>query len=162
ETPHALILLAGLLILHITGLIDDRRPLGPGPKLAVMLIVATAVVFPTDSRPLTLLDAHAGGKWESISLTVLSLIVLTNAFTFLSIRITYQTAPLYESDVFVTQSLRRFVTLHKVLLTPLVILAIPLYDFASVTLIRLSQGKSPFVGDLQHFSHRLVKHGLSR
>jgi UDP-GlcNAc:undecaprenyl-phosphate GlcNAc-1-phosphate transferase len=48
------------------------------------------------------------------------------------------------------------------LLTPLVILAIPLYDFTSVTIIRLSQGKSPFVGDLQHFSHRLVRHGLSR
>jgi UDP-GlcNAc:undecaprenyl-phosphate GlcNAc-1-phosphate transferase len=45
---------------------------------------------------------------------------------------------------------------------PLVVLAVPLYDFCSVTLIRLSQGKSPFVGDLQHFSHRLVRHGLSR
>src|SRR5207244_10275947 len=45
---------------------------------------------------------------------------------------------------------------------PLVVLAIPLYDFCSVTLIRLSQGKSPFVGDLQHFSHRLVKRGLSK
>jgi UDP-GlcNAc:undecaprenyl-phosphate GlcNAc-1-phosphate transferase len=29
-------------------------------------------------------------------------------------------------------------------------------------LIRIRQGKSPFVGDLQHFSHRLVNHGLSR
>jgi UDP-GlcNAc:undecaprenyl-phosphate GlcNAc-1-phosphate transferase len=48
-----------------------------------------------------------------------------------------------------------------VLLTPLVILAVPLYDFCSVTAIRLSQGKSPFVGDLQHFSHRLVQHGLT-
>ena len=45
---------------------------------------------------------------------------------------------------------------------PLVVLAIPLYDFTSVTNIRLSQGKSPFVGDLQHFSHRLVQRGLSR
>lgn len=47
-------------------------------------------------------------------------------------------------------------------LTPLVVLAIPLYDLASVTLIRLSQGKSPFVGDTQHFSHRLVQRGLTR
>lgn len=45
---------------------------------------------------------------------------------------------------------------------PLVVLAVPLYDFTSVTIIRLSQGKSPFVGDLQHFSHRLVQRGLSR
>lgn len=44
---------------------------------------------------------------------------------------------------------------------PLVILAVPIYDFVSVVIIRLSQGKSPFVGDLQHFSHRLVRHGLS-
>ena len=48
------------------------------------------------------------------------------------------------------------------LLAPLIILAIPLYDFASVCLIRIRQGRSPFVGDLQHFSHRLVNHGLSR
>lgn len=45
---------------------------------------------------------------------------------------------------------------------PLVILAVPLYDLASVVLIRLSQGRSPFVGDLQHFSHRLVRRGLSK
>jgi UDP-GlcNAc:undecaprenyl-phosphate GlcNAc-1-phosphate transferase len=48
------------------------------------------------------------------------------------------------------------------LLTPLIVLAVPLYDLASVTLIRLSQGKSPFVGDLQHLSHRLVSRGLSK
>jgi UDP-GlcNAc:undecaprenyl-phosphate GlcNAc-1-phosphate transferase len=47
-------------------------------------------------------------------------------------------------------------------LMPLVVLAVPLYDMASVTAIRLSQGRSPFVGDLQHFSHRLVRRGLSR
>ena len=45
---------------------------------------------------------------------------------------------------------------------PLIVLAVPLYDFLSVTYIRLSQGKSPLVGDLQHFSHRLVQRGLSR
>jgi len=44
---------------------------------------------------------------------------------------------------------------------PLVVLAVPLYDFASVTLLRLAQGKSPFVGDTQHFSHRLRRRGLS-
>jgi len=47
-------------------------------------------------------------------------------------------------------------------LMPLVVLAIPLYDFTSVVIIRLRQGKSPFVGDLQHVSHRLVERGLSR
>ena len=44
---------------------------------------------------------------------------------------------------------------------PLVIMALPLYDFISVTLLRIKQGKSPFIGDTQHFSHRLKKRGLS-
>jgi len=44
---------------------------------------------------------------------------------------------------------------------PLICMAVPLYDFASVTFLRISQGKSPFVGDTQHFSHRLKKRGLS-
>jgi UDP-GlcNAc:undecaprenyl-phosphate GlcNAc-1-phosphate transferase len=45
--------------------------------------------------------------------------------------------------------------------TPLIVMAIPLYDFISVTALRIKQGKSPFVGDTQHFSHRLKKRGLS-
>ncbi|TVQ60586.1 MAG: undecaprenyl/decaprenyl-phosphate alpha-N-acetylglucosaminyl 1-phosphate transferase [Phycisphaerales bacterium] len=50
----------------------------------------------------------------------------------------------------------------SVVLLPLVVLAVPIYDFVTVTAIRLSQGRSPFVGDLQHLSHRLVRRGLSR
>ena len=44
---------------------------------------------------------------------------------------------------------------------PLVVMAVPLYDFISVTLLRKIQGRSPFVGDTQHFSHRLKKRGLT-
>ena len=44
---------------------------------------------------------------------------------------------------------------------PLIVMAVPLYDFISVTGLRLAQGKSPFVGDTQHFSHRLKRHGLT-
>ena len=44
---------------------------------------------------------------------------------------------------------------------PLLVMAVPLYDFISVTLLRISQGKSPFIGDTQHFSHRLQRRGLS-
>jgi UDP-GlcNAc:undecaprenyl-phosphate GlcNAc-1-phosphate transferase len=46
-------------------------------------------------------------------------------------------------------------------LLPLIAMAVPLYDFTSVTLLRLRQGKSPFVGDTQHFSHRLRRRGLT-
>ncbi len=45
---------------------------------------------------------------------------------------------------------------------PVLILAVPLYDMTTVILIRLRNGKSPFVGDKNHFSHRLVDLGLSK
>ena len=47
-------------------------------------------------------------------------------------------------------------------LIPLISMAVPLYDFVTVTLLRISQGKSPFVGDTQHFSHRLKTTGPHR
>lgn len=44
---------------------------------------------------------------------------------------------------------------------PLCVLAVPLYDLVAVTAIRVSQGRSPLVGDQQHFTHRLRERGLS-
>lgn len=235
--PRAAVLLACITALHILGLIDDRRPLGARPKLLIMLALAAAAVIGTDSRLLTLLDSHVGGPWLSIALTVLWVVIITNAFNFLdnmdglsagvaaiaaaaflttallasppqwfiaamlalilgaslgflvfnfpfrarrtdpdglttggasifmgdggsliigfllailSVRLTYTSATPHAS-----------LPAPHSLLIPLVILAIPLYDFCSVVIIRLRQGKSPFVGDLQHFSHRLCKHGLT-
>lgn len=49
-----------------------------------------------------------------------------------------------------------------VVFAPLLVLAIPMYDLIVVSLIRLGRGKSPFVGDTNHFSHRLVARGMSR
>ncbi|MGC8640011.1 MAG: MraY family glycosyltransferase [Isosphaeraceae bacterium] len=46
-------------------------------------------------------------------------------------------------------------------LVPLLVMAVPLYDTASVVLIRLREGRSPFQGDRRHFSHRLVARGLT-
>jgi UDP-GlcNAc:undecaprenyl-phosphate/decaprenyl-phosphate GlcNAc-1-phosphate transferase len=51
---------------------------------------------------------------------------------------------------------------RHVILAPLCVLAVPLYDFCSVVLIRLKNGHSPFHPDKNHFSHRLVEMGLSR
>ena len=48
------------------------------------------------------------------------------------------------------------------LLMPLLIMAVPLYDFTSVTVIRVLTGHSPFRGDHNHFSHRLQRLGLSK
>jgi len=50
---------------------------------------------------------------------------------------------------------------RHVILAPLCVLAVPLYDFCSVVLIRIRQRRSPFHPDKSHFSHRLVELGLS-
>ncbi|MCD6416466.1 MAG: undecaprenyl/decaprenyl-phosphate alpha-N-acetylglucosaminyl 1-phosphate transferase [Planctomycetes bacterium] len=47
------------------------------------------------------------------------------------------------------------------LLVPLVIFAIPLYDTASVILIRLHKGHPLMQGDRNHLAHRLLRLGLS-
>ncbi|MBN2291694.1 MAG: undecaprenyl/decaprenyl-phosphate alpha-N-acetylglucosaminyl 1-phosphate transferase [Pirellulales bacterium] len=48
------------------------------------------------------------------------------------------------------------------ILAPLCVLAVPLYDTATVIFIRLREGRSPFEGDKSHFSHRLVELGMSK
>jgi UDP-GlcNAc:undecaprenyl-phosphate/decaprenyl-phosphate GlcNAc-1-phosphate transferase len=48
------------------------------------------------------------------------------------------------------------------ILAPLLILAVPLYDMLTVLWIRRREGRSLFVGDKSHFSHRLVKLGLTK
>lgn len=226
QTPTAVVLLLGLTVLHIMGLVDDRRPLGPWIKLAVMALPAAAVATLTDTRLLMLLDAHAGGPWLSVLVTVLWFLVVTNAMNFMDnmdglaagvaavAASCFLAAALLGGQWFIAATLAllvgsalgflvfnfprpggakvfmgdggslvlgfllAFLTTRTTYLTgdapaaaagvpyallmPLVILAVPLYDFASVVLLRLSQGRSPFVGDLQHFSHRLVARGLTR
>lgn len=51
---------------------------------------------------------------------------------------------------------------RQTILVPLCILAVPLYDTFTVVLIRLLHRKSPFEGDKNHYSHRLVAIGLSK
>tara|TARA_Y100001933_G_scaffold234642_2_gene255187 strand:- start:1915 stop:3048 length:1134 start_codon:yes stop_codon:yes gene_type:complete len=47
------------------------------------------------------------------------------------------------------------------LLMPAVVMAVPLYDFFSVTTVRLFLGRKIMGADRNHFSHRLVRKGLS-
>jgi UDP-GlcNAc:undecaprenyl-phosphate GlcNAc-1-phosphate transferase len=47
-------------------------------------------------------------------------------------------------------------------LTPLLVLAIPLGDLVWVVILRTKMGKPFYVGDTNHLSHRLVRLGLSR
>ena len=69
----------------------------------------------------------------------------------------YLLAMMTLSATFAGQGLPR----HAVL-APLCILAVPLYDTITVVGIRLRQGRSPFVGDKSHFSHRLVELGMTK
>lgn len=46
-------------------------------------------------------------------------------------------------------------------IAPLIVMAVPLYDTASVIVIRLRSGDPIWVGDRRHFSHRLVRRGMS-
>jgi UDP-GlcNAc:undecaprenyl-phosphate GlcNAc-1-phosphate transferase len=46
-------------------------------------------------------------------------------------------------------------------LMPVLVLAMPLLDTATVVVIRLKEGRPIYVGDSRHISHRLVSLGLS-
>lgn len=47
-------------------------------------------------------------------------------------------------------------------LSPLLILGVPLFDLASVVIIRWRLGRPFWIGDTNHISHRLVRRGYSR
>jgi UDP-GlcNAc:undecaprenyl-phosphate GlcNAc-1-phosphate transferase len=47
-------------------------------------------------------------------------------------------------------------------LTPLLVLAVPLVDLVIVVLIRTANRKPFYIGDTNHLSHRLVRRGLSK
>jgi len=231
KSGEALLLLLCLLILHVVGLIDDRRALRAMPKLLIMAGTASIMVMLADVRLLTFLENHGTwGTWASIAITIFWFLAVTNAMNFIDnmdglsasvgsvasafflvtavlnaqwfiamllaillgalLGFLVFNAPraggakifMGDGGSLVVGFLLAFLTArmtfanpegdtlpgaiiksspwHAVFM-PLCVLAIPLYDLASVTVIRLSQGKSPFVGDQQHFSHRLRNRGLS-
>ena len=213
-------LLAGLAALHALGLVDDRRALGPLPKLAAMAAVAVLLAGPGGTRALVLLDDALPGGWLlSHALTALWVLAVVNAMNFLDnadglsagvgavaagvfaalataggqwfvaalcflllggllglLWFNRPPARLYLGDggslvlggLLAVISVRLTYAgatpggtapLHAVFV-PLVVLAVPLYDLVSVSVIRLRRGVSPMTGDRNHFSHRLVRLGL--
>jgi UDP-GlcNAc:undecaprenyl-phosphate GlcNAc-1-phosphate transferase len=216
QTPLSLGMLAGMLVMHAVGLIDDRKALGPYSKLIAQLLVAGTIVIGFKMRALTAL-----GVVPSTVLTVLWIVAITNAFNFLdnmdglsagvaavcttaflvtalSIHQWFVAATLAlllgsllgflwwnfppakifmgDSGSLVIGFVLGVLTIRTTYLAPgtnfaagwyavfapVIVLALPLYDLVVVSLIRLSRGKSPFVGDTNHFSHRLVARGMSR
>ncbi|MBL9119775.1 MAG: undecaprenyl/decaprenyl-phosphate alpha-N-acetylglucosaminyl 1-phosphate transferase [Phycisphaerae bacterium] len=224
--PTAWALLGGAVVLHVMGLIDDRKALGPLLKLGLQVGVAVVVATFFDVRLLAALGEWWGtpGDLASIVVTVLWIVLVTNAMNFLDnmdglsgglgaiAALILMTATIVNGQWFIAAqlgllagSLGGFLVFNRpparifmgdggslvlgfLLATltarttfidtsnpefalgsawygvfmPVVVLAIPLYDIISVSAIRIAQGKSPLVGDHQHFSHRLVKLGLSR
>ena len=221
QLPMGMALIASVLGLHILGLIDDRRPMGPWAKLVIMLIPGAVFAGFFDTRLMTMLDVYVGGSWLSILVTVFWFAIIINAMNFIDnmdglsggvaliastmllvaallngqwfvgavlalvvgstlgfLVWNFPPAKIFMGDggSLILGLLLAFLTVRTTympitvdgesstawyaVLMPVIILAIPLYDFISVTLIRLVQGKSPFVGDLQHFSHRMRDRGL--
>ena len=215
STPTAVAMLCAMTALYVIGAVDDRRSLGPLPKLGVQLAAAATMAIWFDVR---LLELEWLPVWVSVVLTIGWIVVVTNAINFMDnmdglaagvsaiaaglfmgaclvnhqwfiaatlalligavggfLVFNFPPATIFMGDRgslvigFVLAVLTvRTTYLHPELgggwygvFMPLVVLAIPLYDFTTVTVIRLSQGRSPFVGDQQHFSHRLVRRGLS-
>lgn len=219
RTPMALGMLLAALVMHLMGLVDDRRALGPYSKLVIQVGTITALVLNVpELRVLTAL-----GPALSCLITILWITAITNAFNFLdnmdglsagvgavcavAFLITAMTLPQPQlfvaaalalllgallgflcfnfspASIFMGDSGSLVVGLFMGILTarttylqpdqkfaagwysvfaPVVILAVPLYDLVVVSAIRLSHGNSPFKGDTNHFSHRLVARGMSR
>ncbi len=73
-----LVFAAGIVVLHVVGLIDDRKPLGWGAKLLAQVLVALVVAGPLGIRAI-----EAFPPPLSIAVTVVWVVVITNAFNFL-------------------------------------------------------------------------------
>ncbi len=213
KLPTVLALVGAAAALHIVGLIDDRRPLGPIPKFAAQFAVAAFIAGPVGIRALQALPLPV-----SFAATVLWIVVITNAFNFLdnmdglssgvaliaatifaiaSMRagqvfvpvfawvmvgallgfLAYNFAPasIFMGDAgslplgFLMSVLTILTTFYDPALhltplgviVPIVVLAVPLYDVVTVVVHRIRAGESPLRGDRRHFSHRLVKRGLT-
>jgi len=78
RAPAALGILAAAFVLHVLGLIDDKRDLPALLKLLVELVLALLVVLFCGVRVLT-----AAGTTVSVIVSVLWLVAITNAFNFL-------------------------------------------------------------------------------
>jgi len=74
----AAVVLAGAAVLHVIGLVDDRRRLGPLAKLAGQVVCAAAAVLLGRVRLLEML-----GEPASSVLSVLWIVLITNAFNLL-------------------------------------------------------------------------------
>jgi UDP-GlcNAc:undecaprenyl-phosphate GlcNAc-1-phosphate transferase len=213
KLPILLAVIGGAFVLHVVGLVDDVKPLGPVSKLLVEIAVALFLAIGWDVRVATAL-----GPVASVALTVFWFVLVINAFNFLDnmdglsagvaaiaaaiiagtsmiagqifvptlawvltgallgfLIFNFHPATVFMGDAG-SMVVGYWVALLTVLTTywdparqsepvgvlvPLVVLAVPLYDVISVVIHRTRAGDSPFRGDRRHFSHRLLRRGMS-
>jgi len=213
KLPTVLAIVGGAAVLHVVGLVDDCRPLGPTPKFLAQFLVAAVIAGPVGIRAVQALPAPV-----SIVVTVLWIVLITNAFNFLDnmdglscgvaliaatifaiaatragqifvpvfawvmvgallgfLVYNFSPASIFMGDAgslpigFLMCVLTILTTFYDPALhlkplgviVPIVVLAVPLYDVVTVVMHRVRAGQSPLRGDRRHFSHRLVKRGLS-
>src|SRR5687767_14774758 len=70
QTRLALKLILAMLLMHVLGLWDDRKALGPFLKLIIQLTITTLLVVSADLRALTVLDELGLGVVPSVVVTV--------------------------------------------------------------------------------------------
>lgn len=161
KTPLALLFLGCLLVLHVVGVVDDRRALPAGLKAAVMVAAALHGQWFVAGMLALLAGALAGflvfnfpwRKPATIFMGDGGSLVLGFTLAFLTVRTTYYG---------VTPGGELVAGAWYGVFMPLVVLAVPVYDLVSVTVVRLRTGRKPWVASPHHLSHRLVAYGLSR
>jgi UDP-GlcNAc:undecaprenyl-phosphate GlcNAc-1-phosphate transferase len=145
-----------LVLTNAMNFLDNMDALSAGIGLIASLLFAAILVLMVKSPamsvafPLMVLAGSLAGflVWNRPPASIFMGDCGSNLIGFLLATLTV-TGTFYESD-----------GSRHVMLAPLCVMAVPLYDFCSVILIRLKQKRSPFHGDKSHFSHRLVELGL--
>ena len=214
STRGILTIAAAISALHLLGLVDDKKHLGPIFKLLSQFVIVIAAIIFADIRS----EFCIQNKSITTCISAFWIVLIMNAFNFLdnmdglsagiaviacSVLLTaaiisgqifisgltivfigtllgflvfnFPPASIFmgDSGSLVLGFMTALITLRTTyyhegagtnffaIFMPIVAMAVPLYDFISVTAIRIKQGKSPFVGDTQHFSHRLKRRGLT-
>ena len=145
-----------LVLTNAMNFLDNMDALSAGIGLIASLIFAAILIVMVKTPawsvavPLLMLAGSLSGflVWNKPPASIFMGDCGSNLIGFLLATLTV-TGTFYES-----------VGSRHVMLAPLCVMAVPLYDFCTVIAIRLSQGRSPFHGDKSHFSHRLVELGM--
>jgi UDP-GlcNAc:undecaprenyl-phosphate GlcNAc-1-phosphate transferase len=90
HAPLLALFLVATFLIHLLGLLDDRKPMAPWPKLLAQLAITAGLIAlgeclgPGTFRILTFLgNFPAPGFWLSACVSLCWIVMLTNAFNFL-------------------------------------------------------------------------------